>query len=118
MKKIVIEEPIDSIPLSRVSNRDIVAYKSKNSAGVCMLVKLTQHGPKSPMSLKFTEQWWGFVQIGGSTASSPRFVSTTAHGAIKNAVDAGREILVFGTVAEFLEFVPKDLCTYGSSEEC
>lgn len=84
-----------------MSGTEIVAYRSLNSEGYCVLAKLTSKNlfEKSGRGFPNAAQF-GFVALNSST-SEPRFVGNTWQESIKLA-SANRDVMTFMTMQEML----------------
>ena len=93
MKKIIVSEVPKEVKLNDMIGNEIVAYRSLNSEGYCILSKLTKRADG--------EQVYGFITLNASN-SSPRFEGRNWFEAIKTA-SASRTIYTFNNMEEMLK---------------
>lgn len=102
MQKIIVKDTSKEVRLENMSGTEIVAYRSLNSDGYCVLAKLTSKNlfEKSGRGSFANAAQFGFVALNSST-SEPRFVGNTWQESIKLA-SANRDVMTFKTMQEML----------------
>ena len=100
MKRIVLDTtPIETIELRKLSshnNVEIVAYETTNSTGLGVLIN--------------RDNEWGFayhIDLVMGRYSFLKFCSASREGAIKNAINACRKVLLFSDFKEFTKHAAK-----------
>jgi hypothetical protein len=90
MQKIVIEKPKE-ITIDSLSGSELVAYRSQNSEGVCVLSKINKANS------------FGFIRLSNSN-SHPVFVADGWFNSVKAAASA-RQLVAFDNINEMVEAI-------------
>jgi hypothetical protein len=96
MKKLVFDEPVESIPIQNLEGKEFVAYQCKNSKNVAVLQKLTDY-PETKVGM------FGFVPL-GDPSGKPRYTGTSFRGAASSAMKS-RDVYAFSSMKDFLRWM-------------
>lgn len=104
MRKIIVKDTTKEVRLENLMGSEIVAYRSLNSDGYCILTKLTSktlfERATESRNKTFNTTMYGFVALNSSTAE-PRFTASSWGESIKLA-SANRDVMTFSNMQEML----------------
>lgn len=105
MKRIFVEPNPELVDLRNLTGNEIIAYRSNSdNNNYCILSKLNSNGFRNKNLHRNYDAIYGFVPLNTSN-SNPRFCNNSWQGAIQQAVNSKRNVMVFNSQDELLRAI-------------